>query len=76
MSVLMILMGVITIVITLLDHITVLVRLDTDSMILMRELVMVSKAASISSYYCSCNIGYILDIDDHGCTSEFIIIGY
>ena len=47
MSVLMMLMSVITIVITLLDHITVLVRLDTDSMILMRELVMVSKAASI-----------------------------
>ena len=41
MSVLMILMGVITIVITLLDHIIVHVRLDTDSMTLMRELVMV-----------------------------------
>ena len=41
MSVLMILMGVITIVITLSDHIIVHVRLDTDSMTLMRELVMV-----------------------------------
>ena len=29
---------------------------------------------TISSYYCSCNIGYSLDADDHGCTSEFVII--
>ena len=31
---------------------------------------------TISSYYCSCDIGYSLDTDDHGCTSEFIIIMY
>ena len=31
---------------------------------------------TISSYYCSCNIGYSLDTDDHGCTSESIIIMY
>ena len=31
---------------------------------------------TISSYYCSCDIGYSLDTNDHGCTSEFIIIMY
>ena len=42
MSVLMILTSAITIVITLLGHIIVLVRVDTDSMIPMSEPVMVS----------------------------------
>ena len=28
---------------------------------------------TISSYFCTCNSGYSLDSDQHGCIGEFII---